>query len=33
MSAKPYLVLPAAVRKRSGVRHGEQVLITVDPAR
>lgn len=31
MSAKPYLVLPAAVRKRSGVRPGEQVLIAADP--
>lgn len=32
MPSKPYVVLPAAVRHRSGVRSGEQVLLAADPA-
>ena len=31
MGGKPYLVLPAAVRRRSGVRTGDQVLVAADP--
>jgi hypothetical protein len=31
MGPKPYLVLPAAVRHRSGVRPGEPVLVAADP--
>jgi hypothetical protein len=32
MPSKPYVVLPAGVRHRSGVRAGEQVLLAADPA-
>ena len=31
MPAKPYLVLPSAVRHRCGLRAGEQVLVAADP--
>jgi hypothetical protein len=31
LGPKPYLVLPAAVRHRSGVRPGERVLVAADP--
>jgi hypothetical protein len=31
MGPKPYLVLPAMVRHRSGVRPGERVLVAADP--
>jgi bifunctional DNA-binding transcriptional regulator/antitoxin component of YhaV-PrlF toxin-antitoxin module len=31
MGPKPYLILPAAVRHRSGVRPGERVLVAADP--
>jgi hypothetical protein len=31
MGPRPYLVLPAAVRHRSGVRPGERVLVAADP--
>jgi hypothetical protein len=31
MGSRPYLVLPAAVRQRSGVRPGERVLVAADP--
>jgi hypothetical protein len=31
MAAKPYLVLPSAVRRRCGLRPGEQVLLAADP--
>jgi hypothetical protein len=31
MGPKPYLVLPATVRHRSGVRPGERVLVAADP--
>jgi hypothetical protein len=31
MGPKPYLVLPAAVRHRSGVHPGERVLVAADP--
>ena len=31
MPAKPYLVLPSAVRRRCGLHAGEQVLVAADP--
>jgi hypothetical protein len=33
MSAKPYLVIPAALRRRCGLRPGDRVLLAVFPAR
>ena len=32
MSAKPYLVIPAALRRRCGLRPGDRVLLAVFPA-
>ena len=31
LRAKPYLVLPLAVRRRCGLRAGDQVLVAADP--
>ena len=33
MPAKPYLVIPAALRRRCGLRPGDRVLLAVFPAR
>ena len=33
MQAKPYLVIPAALRRRCGLRPGDRVLLAVFPAR
>ena len=33
MSAKPYIVIPAALRRRCGLRPGDRVLLAVFPAR
>jgi len=33
MPAKPYLVIPAALRRRYGLRPGDRVLLAVFPAR
>ena len=33
MPAKPYLVIPAALRRRCGLRPGDRVLLAVYPAR
>ena len=33
MLAKPYLVIPAALRRRCGLRSGNRVLLAVFPAR
>ena len=32
MSAKPYIVIPAALRRRCGLRPGDRVLLAVFPA-
>jgi bifunctional DNA-binding transcriptional regulator/antitoxin component of YhaV-PrlF toxin-antitoxin module len=32
MPAKPYLVIPAALRQRCGLRHGDHVLLAASPA-
>ena len=32
MPAKPYLVIPAALRRRCGLRPGDRVLLAVFPA-
>jgi AbrB family looped-hinge helix DNA binding protein len=33
MSSKPYIVIPAALRRRCGLRPGDRVLLAVFPAR
>jgi AbrB family looped-hinge helix DNA binding protein len=33
MAAKPYIVIPAALRRRCGLRPGDRVLLAVFPAR
>jgi bifunctional DNA-binding transcriptional regulator/antitoxin component of YhaV-PrlF toxin-antitoxin module len=33
MPAKPYLVIPAALRRRCGLRPGDRVLLAVFPTR
>jgi hypothetical protein len=33
MPSKPYLVIPAALRRRCGLRPGDRVLLAVFPAR
>ena len=33
MSTKPYLVIPATLRRRCGLRPGDRVLLAVFPAR
>jgi hypothetical protein len=33
MASKPYLVIPAALRRRCGLRPGDRVLLAVFPAR
>jgi bifunctional DNA-binding transcriptional regulator/antitoxin component of YhaV-PrlF toxin-antitoxin module len=33
MTSKPYLVIPAALRRRCGLQPGDQVLLAVFPAR
>ena len=33
MPAKPYLVIPAALRRRRGLRPGDRVLLAIFPAR
>ena len=32
MAAKPYLVIPAALRRRCGLRPGDRMLLAVFPA-
>ena len=33
MPSKPYIVIPAALRRRCGLRPGDRVLLAVFPAR
>jgi AbrB family looped-hinge helix DNA binding protein len=33
MTSKPYIVIPAALRRRCGLRPGDRVLLAVFPAR